>query len=234
MKSSVLSFFYIPILLSNSAYADCGDIEKGQYTCNSDSVSVSFNESHLQNNSIENSDGTYTIYGPYLDLDPGSGSFKSVQLIGIFAFKNYIHVPDINHTCLQSQKFVGEKLFDYAIERTDRNGNTDFIAKETYQSDRFVGPGYTTGFHTNFGGCYSFFDSTFPDHSGSNICVDGSGCKPHPDNFSVRISSYVDSNSKFRLILTNINANFFMYDKCNANSCGPISGNQQLTILGVR
>lgn len=121
-------FLFSLFLFYFHAFADCGDPKLGQFDCDMDSIRVTYSMENLTNNGWINPNASPSdtfVSGPILNLDPGTGSFKSIQVVGIVKLYNSIffqgHAPV---SCM-----TAGHIFDVVLSATDASNNTVTLSK---------------------------------------------------------------------------------------------------------
>ena len=119
---------YAPSETANLQDSQCGDQSKGKITCNTDNIEIYYLVDNILNNGWVNQN-TGDIAGPFLNLIPGDGSFRSKDLIlttilGVTKMEKAISDDGVHYRCDQSK--IGTSLYNFQITG-DSNGQTQTI-----------------------------------------------------------------------------------------------------------
>ena len=137
---SSLFFYFVNSTHTFLAFADCGDSSLGQFECNTDSIRVTYGRNELQNNNwvnqnpeIESAGSTY-VSGPILNLDPGIGEFKSIQVTGNVKLVHFMFMMGrfIADPC--AHNVVGNFLVE--LTANDESNNRVILSQYPFILDR--------------------------------------------------------------------------------------------------
>lgn len=110
------------LLFSVHAFACGGDPSLGQFTCDTDSIRVTYGFKELQNNKWINPNASPSdtfVSGPTLNIEPETGSFTSVQLTGrVTIFNAIFQQGRLPYSCNQVRH-----IFDIALTAKDVSNN---------------------------------------------------------------------------------------------------------------
>ena len=132
------------LLFSAHAFACGSDPTFGQFTCDTDSIRLTYGLPEMQNNKWINPSASPSdsfISGPPLNLEPGIGEFKSIQVTGsVKIFNSIVQQGHMPYSCTQVRH-----IFDVVLTAMDAANNPIILSSYPVSTTSMFSLGNNTG-----------------------------------------------------------------------------------------